>query len=130
MKKSITENGNLRIEVEGPEDRQWLQDTLERVQGADHLFLAELLEYTGWQPNGQLTQLRPAQVGALTDSPMMSDLVHLDDAGELADVGAVFWYPAYEALHFGEVLLEKGFAIWARARDSVPKATLPATATA
>ena len=37
--------------------------------------------------------MRPEDIGALTDAPILSDDIEYDDEGEVVRVGAVYWYP-------------------------------------
>lgn len=115
MKQSITENGNLRIEIENRSDKAWVRETLASRGGDDRLFLDDLLDSTGWLGNAVLTQLSPHQVAALTDAPILTNEVAYDDNGDVTVLGDVFWYPGYAIHHFGEVLLNQGHVTFLRA---------------
>lgn len=38
----------------------------------------------------------PAEVGALTDAPILSDSMQTDDLGHVTAIESVFWFPSYE----------------------------------
>lgn len=119
MKQLITEHGNLRIEIEDRADRRWIRDTLQSRGGNDKAFLDDMLEHTGWLGNAVLTQIAPEQVGALTDSPILTNEVCYDDNGDVTHIGDVYWYPGYQMHHFGEVLRKQGFVTFMRAEPVV-----------
>lgn len=54
--------------------------------------------------------VRPEEVGALTDSPILAecDGIDRDDHGELTEVGKVAWFPAYAIRDPWEELRNKG----------------------
>jgi hypothetical protein len=107
MKFNITPNGNLEIVMED-ENREDIQDLVEKYPH-DGMFLRELLvEYTGWTGNGQLYQVNPEDVAALTDAPIVTDELEILDNGDRVVHGSVWWFPAYERYHFGEELLKHG----------------------
>lgn len=109
MKFEILENGNLRIEADEVADVFLLESWQERPsENLDHSVLSEMLEDTGWQPNGRLYQVLPAQVGALTEAPMLSDNLEIGDAGQVTAVGSIWWYPQYQVSAWYEVLCETG----------------------
>lgn len=72
--------GNLVVrmpESERVDPPRSLEDALEPLTTAD------------WE------WLRPAEVGALTDAPILSREVERDASGNVTHVGRVYWYPAY-----------------------------------
>jgi hypothetical protein len=119
LKYSITQNGNLLLELE-PEDKEEVAELYEKATHKDHGFLADLLEYTGWSANGHLYQVPPEAIGALTEAPILTDdsrYIYPDDPqsgdepqGE-AD-GRIWWFPGYEGRSFGEELLRDGQVIF------------------
>ena len=109
MKFTINKNGHLLIELETPEDKEWARETLASRGGDDNLFVADLLEYTGWQPNGKLVKLSPVAIGALTQAPLVTDLVEYGEDGKIKTLGNLYWFPHYEGTHFGEHLLMAGY---------------------
>lgn len=108
MKKQITPNGNLRFAIDCPADKVMLAGLLERHQGDDVKFLSDLLEETGWEPNGELAQIRPEDVAALTDAPMMAEECIIEDDGTRTVSGPVWWFEPYQLVHFGQELLNRG----------------------
>lgn len=107
MKFQITPNGNLEIIMED-EDRSEIEELVEKYPH-DGMFLHELLvEYTGWTGNGMLFQLNPEDVAALTDAPIVTNDKEILDNGDVVVHGHVWWFPAYERYHFGQVLLDEG----------------------
>lgn len=115
MKFTNNKNGHLLFELETPEDKEWVQETLASREGDDNLFLSDLLEYTGWQGNGQLMQLSPVAIGALTQAPLVTDMVEYDEDGKIKTLGNLYWFPHYEGTHFGEHLLLVGYVGFMRA---------------
>lgn len=115
MRFSITPNGNLRISISGKGDHEWVKDAVSKYPD-DRTFITELLEHTGWAGNGRLHQVRPEQVGALTDSPLLTNEVVYGDDGDLAEIGKYLWYfDSYALRHCGSVMLEKGGVTFHRA---------------
>ncbi|MCC5611031.1 hypothetical protein LC612_30845 [Nostoc sp. CHAB 5834] len=107
MNQEALSNGNLKISLEDQADEEFVTETLERHGGDDILFLCELLEHTGWTPNGVLHRVAPEAIGALTEAPILTDECLIDDKGDVTVQGKVWWYPDYMVRHFGQVLLEK-----------------------
>lgn len=107
MKFETTPNGSLLIQAE-KDDAQMLVDLKERCGENDLMFLSELLEVTGWQGNGQLIQVNPEDVGALTDAPMLTDDCRIEDDGEVLVPGNVWWFPNYMITNFANQLVEQG----------------------
>lgn len=103
-----TDNG-LRIELTAS-GRQHLVEYELRNKATDEA-LAELLEYqlcNGW------TWLRPEQIGALTDAPILSDEVTENDRGELVSVGRVWWHERYAVEDPIELLQTQGYVLFRR----------------
>jgi len=53
--------------------------------------------------------VRPEDVGALTDAPIISEDVDTDDQGNVRNVGTVYWYPEYDVRDPVAQLLENGY---------------------
>jgi len=121
MKFTITEHGHLLVQLESTADMEWAHNTLASRGGDDNLFLADMLEYAGEQGNAQFVQLSPADIGALTQAPILTDHVEYDKDGKPQVLGNLYWYPQYEVSHFGERLLDAGSVTFAQA----PKASQP-----
>lgn len=117
MRFCILNNGNLEIVTEEG-DKAELQDILDKTPHRDHGFLADMLEYAGWQANGELFQVSPEHVGALTDAPILSDDVTTEDDGTVRVKGRVWWFPQYESTSFAETLLETGRVVFAAAPEN------------
>jgi hypothetical protein len=67
--------------------------------------LADLLEdhlANGWE------FIEPAEIGALTSAPILSDEVERDDEGKLVWLGNVYWFPDYAVRCELEEMLENG----------------------
>ena len=112
MKFNKLPNGALQIQSE-LEDLEALAAIKDRCGGDDVMFLAELLEYTGWQGNGRLFQVKPEDVGALTDAPLMTDDCRIEDDGTVQVFGSVWWFPNYMVTNFAEKLIEAGKVVFA-----------------
>ena len=100
-------NGALRFHA-AAEEKDDLMSILERCGGDDNRFLVEMLEFAGWEANGQLFSVRPEQVGALTEAPMLTDDCFHHDDGLLEVTGPIWWFPDYMLKNFAEVLVETG----------------------
>lgn len=110
----ILDSGNLEITC-GDEDKEDLQDLLDRCTHRDHGFLADLLDHTGWQGNGQLHQVQPEWVAALTDAPILTDDLVLSDDADMPKVeGTVWWYPDYMVKSFAEELISTGRVVFTK----------------
>lgn len=107
MRFSINRYGNLVISRRRAEKSE-LQEILDKSTHKDHGFLADLLEHTGWGPNGRLAQVAPEDVGALTDAPILTDDLVIDDHGEMTVHGRVWWFPNYQIESFAETLIKTG----------------------
>lgn len=113
----ILPGGNLEITCEEGEKAD-LQEILDRVTHRDHGFLAEMLEYAGWQPNGHLFQVQPEWVGALTESPILTDDLRCPDSAEpaLSPESKVWWFPNYQVESFAETLIRDGRVFFTAAK--------------
>lgn len=113
MYYEILPNGSLSINIE-QSDVEAVNSIRERCGNDDGLFMSELLEYAGWTANGRLFQVRPEQVGALTDSPLLTDEMQMNDQGDLTGVGTIWWYPWHEHQDFAERLISEGAVRFAK----------------
>lgn len=109
-------SGNLEITCEEAEKAD-LQEILEQTTHRDHGFLAEMLEYSGWQPNGRLFAVRPEWVAALTDSPILADDLCYpdDDDPTFSPESNVWWFPTYQTEAFAETLIRDGRVVFTSA---------------
>lgn len=112
----ITDNGNLELFSDASEKEE-LQEMLDKATHRDHGFLADLLEDTGWSPNGKLYQVQPEWIGALTDAPVLTDcLEYPDDYNAPPTVtGTVWWFPNYMLESFAETLIKTGRVLFTKA---------------
>lgn len=108
MKHIIEANGNLTFIIENDRDREILEDIKSRVGGNDVRFLDDMLDQLGFLGNAKLFGIDPVNVGALTDAPMLSDAIDLQDDGSIVVLGNVWWYPNYQVEDFAERLIERG----------------------
>ncbi len=104
------ENGNLKIALteEGEIERDEIQSGQWSVSDA-------MKDIAGWiecELGNGWDWLRPEEIGALTEAPILSDDVERDDNGDLTYVGRVYWYPQYEVSDPLEKLLRDGSVIF------------------
>jgi hypothetical protein len=111
MKYEFEKNGNLLISAE-PSDKDFLEDLKVRHQGNDVAALADILEDTGWAPNGRLMLVAPEEIAALTDAPILTDDKVVNDDGSAEVPGRVWWFPDYMVVNFLDQLLEKGNTVF------------------
>lgn len=124
MKLEILQNGQLCISLEGGADNEAISDLLACHGGDDRGLAAELLEDTGWSPNGRLYLVAPEDIGALTDSPIFADRMDHDDTGRVREVGNVWWFPNYQVENFAEKLLAEGSVCFVAAPENEPGAAM------
>jgi hypothetical protein len=127
MKFEILPNKNLKLELQRG-DRKDIRE-LVKSNPDDRGFLAELLEHTGWEPNGSLFLLKPEDVGGLTEAPILTDDMSIEDDGSVTVHGNVWWYPSYMLHHFGEELLKDGYVIFPYAPPVENQASAPSAGT-
>lgn len=82
--------GNLVITVTAQEQGELLAQEDLSSDGAFFEAVEHELCNSTWE------FVRPEEVGALTDSLILSDEAERDDRGELVNIGRVYWFPAYE----------------------------------
>ncbi len=102
-------NGNLRI-VLLPEARDDVQEISSKEIDADNK-LSEVIE---WQLTNGWSLMRPEDVGALTDAPILSEDIDTDDQGNVGSVGTVYWYPQYDVSDPVAELLQNGYIDFVR----------------
>lgn len=110
MKYQILPNAALQLAIENAEDKTLVKELLLKNRGDDIGFLTDLLEETGWCPNGRLYRVDPEHIAALTDAPILTDDMLIEDDGDVLVQGNVWWYPDYAIHHFGKELLKHGTA--------------------
>lgn len=97
-------NGTLRITLL-PEAREDVQDIASNQSLDADARLAEVIE---WQLANGWSWVNPADVGALTEAPILSEDVETDDDGTICHIGTAYWYRQYERYDPVEQLLEEG----------------------
>lgn len=67
-------------------------------------------DYVGEALHEHWEFVRPEEVGALTDAPILAecDGMERNDAGELVEVGKVCWYPNYQVFDPWAILRNTG----------------------
>jgi len=108
----ILPNGDLKITL-NPEGKIELTETQEQYKDSwnDFDLFYNIIDYhlcNGW------TRLYPEDVGALTESPILSQDVSYNDNGDIETVGDIFWYPNYQVENLAEKLLENGYLIFSK----------------
>lgn len=103
-------NGNLEITME-PADKDEIQELVDKNPD-DRNFMVDLMEYTGWSPNGQLYVVDAKDVGGLTDAPILTDDMTIEENGDISVHGTVWWYPNYAVTHCGKELLSTGRTVF------------------
>ena len=102
-------NGNLRI-VLLEEGRESVEEIAAKEINADSK-LAETIE---WQLSNGWSMVRPEDIGALTEAPILSEEIDFDNLGTARNVGTVYWYPQYDVFDPIAKLLENGFVEFVR----------------
>lgn len=102
-------NGNLRITLL-EEARASVQEIASKEITADSK-LAETIE---WQLSNGWSMVRPEDIGALTEAPILSEEVDFDNQGIARNVGTVYWYPQYDVSDPVAKLLENGYVEFVR----------------
>ena len=97
-------NGNIRIALL-EEAREDVQEIASKELDADNK-LAQVIE---WQLSNGWSFVRPEDVGALTDAPILSEEVDTDTQGNVLKVGTVYWYPQYDVRDPVAQLLQNGY---------------------
>jgi hypothetical protein len=108
VKFSILPNDDLQLAIDSPADKTLVEELLKKNACNDIAFMAELLEDTGLSPNGRLYLVAPEHIAALTDAPILTNEMLIEDDGEVLVTGKVWWYPDYAVQHFGEELHKQG----------------------
>ena len=98
-------NGDLRITLL-PEAREDVQEIAASEQSSADAKLAEIIE---WHLGEGWSFVPPEDIGALTEAPILSDDIDLDEQGKVQHVGVVYWFPGYEVKDPIAQLLEDGY---------------------
>ncbi|MFY2597413.1 hypothetical protein ACOTHJ_15385 [Achromobacter xylosoxidans] len=111
MQLNFEANGALTfvLETGDRDDIENLIDQAERcANNIDHSVLSSMLDFYGYIGNGVLRPIQASSVGALTDAPMFSDDVDIEDDGKEKVRGRVWWFPDYAVKSFAHDLMDKG----------------------
>ncbi len=111
-------NGDLEIVIDDPVLQAAVKETVQGGNTSDSA-LADVLEPA--TTNG-LHWVRPEEVGALTDSPMLGDVAY-DDSGDITEIekAKIWWYPDYQVRSPLEDLAEQGRTIFKSAGSTTRK---------
>lgn len=97
-------NGNLRIRL--LEEERGSAEEIAAQQIAADSKLAQVIE---WQLGNGWSFVRPEDIGALTEAPILTEEIDTDDQGTVLKVGTVYWYPQYDVSDPVAKLLENGY---------------------
>lgn len=102
----ILPGGNLRISLteEGKQERDDIQSG--KFYAGD--YKRDIGYWTEYQLGNGWEFLRPEEIGALTDAPILAENVKRREDGEYIGVAWVFWYPDYAIRNPVDVLLRDG----------------------
>jgi hypothetical protein len=116
MEYEILPNGNLKFTLTEDLRAEYAEKRAEEFGAADcdiiEIFAEELCG------NCDLDNIRPEDVGALTDSPIIAEGVEYDPGGTIGRVGNVWWFPNYQVTDPAEVLVETGEVIFTAAPEN------------
>lgn len=104
-------NGDLEITPTA----QAVEEAERFLQLAPNDALYELLEdylCNGW------AFVPPEKIGALTDSPILTDEIAYGDSGSIEYIGSVWWFPQYQVENEIETLLKKGKVVFSLAKGA------------
>lgn len=116
MYHTLNSNGSLTLHLDS-DDQDTVETILDRTRN-DHEMLTTLLDDTGYLGNAILIPIQPSNVAALTDAPMFSDDVDVEEDGTVLVKGNVWWYPQYELSSFMEVLKSTGQVTFTAASEN------------
>jgi len=107
----LTEEGREELgtyRVPGKDTNEWTVPTDMILQALleDHLA-------NGW------TWPDPAEIGALTSSPILTDSAEFDDSGKITEIGTCYWFPDYAIRSELDELYEKGEVFFPAAKENV-----------
>lgn len=107
MKLTTTPKGHLIISID-------LKDPLD-IDAVSEATSIEDFVATHFEPNGQIEQCRPEEIGALTAAPILVRGTTRDEDYNLLAAEEVWWFPAYETTDPLEILREKGEVLFTAA---------------
>jgi hypothetical protein len=77
--------------------------------------LEELFE--DWLCNGW-EFIAPEKIGALTDSPILTDEILYNDQGNIEYIGSIWWFPNYQVENEIETLLKESKVVFSLAKEA------------
>jgi hypothetical protein len=107
----IQSNGNLRI-VLLEEGRESVEEIAAKEITAD----SKLGETIEWQLGEGWSFVRPEDIAALTDAPILTEEIETDNQGNVLWVGTVYWYLQYDVSDPVTKLLENGYVDFVRGK--------------
>src|SRR4051812_18821518 len=109
MKTTILANGNLEVALTAEDDRD---EVRERMSGYNWTDIFEQEFCNGWGP------VPPEAIGALTDAPILTDDLSVEDDGTPVVLGRVWWFPNYQVEDPAETLANEGRVVFTLAPRS------------
>lgn len=111
MQLNFEDNGALTFVLEAG-DRDDIENLVDQASrhsnDVDASVLSGILDLYGFLGNAVLHPISPESVGALTESPMLSDDVEIEDDGTTVVRGRVWWFPDYAVKSFAHLLMDAG----------------------
>jgi len=104
-------NGNLRITLL-EDERESVEEIAAQEITADNK-LAQVIE---WQLGDGWSFVRPEDIAALTEAPILTEEIETNDQGTVLRVGTVYWYPQYDVSDPVAKLLENGYVDFERGK--------------
>jgi len=104
-------NENLRITLL-EEGRESVEEIAAQEITADSK-LAQVIE---WQLGNGWSFVRPEDIAALTEAPILTEEIEEDNQGNVLKVGTVYWYPQYDVSDPVAKLLENGYVDFERGK--------------
>ena len=80
-----------------------------------YVAIADLIADYGMAENGDLYDVLPEWIGALTSAPIVTDDMTIEDNGTVVVLGQVWWFPDYAVIDPVETLVNKGKVIFTAA---------------
>lgn len=104
-------NGNLCIRLLEEE-----RASVEEIAAQDLTADGKLAQVIEWQLSNGWEFVRPEDIGALTEAPILTEEIDTDDRGTVLSVGTVYWYPQYDVSDPVAKLLENGYVDFERGK--------------
>lgn len=104
-------NGNLRIALLEDE-----RGSVEEIAAQGITADSKLAQVIEWQLGNGWSFVRPEDIAALTEAPILTEEIETDDQGTVLRVGTVYWYPQYDVSDPVAKLLENGYIDFERGK--------------